>query len=56
VVYRASADLPRIGFAARQAEVFVDLAVPLPRLVRRRRKAALGPGAHAVPERDVRAA
>ncbi|MFD6996006.1 phosphatidylglycerol lysyltransferase domain-containing protein [Streptomyces mirabilis] len=34
VVYRASGDLPRIGFAAMQAEGFVDL--PLPRFLRRR--------------------
>ncbi|MFE9771493.1 phosphatidylglycerol lysyltransferase domain-containing protein [Streptomyces sp. NPDC005931] len=36
VVYRASADLPRIGFAAMQAEGFVTLAPPLPRFLRRR--------------------
>ncbi|MGW6402750.1 phosphatidylglycerol lysyltransferase domain-containing protein [Streptomyces sp. NPDC055134] len=34
VVYRSSRDLPRIGFAAIQAEGFVNLAVP--RLLRRR--------------------
>ncbi|MCT7352058.1 phosphatidylglycerol lysyltransferase domain-containing protein [Streptomyces sp. 15-116A] len=34
VVYRASADLPRIGFAAMQAEGFLDM--PLPRFLRRR--------------------
>ncbi|MFI8243889.1 phosphatidylglycerol lysyltransferase domain-containing protein [Streptomyces sp. NPDC085866] len=56
VVYRASADLPRIGFAAMQAEGFVDLALPLPRFLRRRRAAAERPCAHAVAERDVRAA
>ncbi|MFK4145542.1 phosphatidylglycerol lysyltransferase domain-containing protein [Streptomyces sp. NPDC004065] len=55
VVYRASADLPRIGFAAMQAEGFVNLALPLPRFLRRR-TAAPRPCAHAVPERDVRAA
>jgi lysyl-tRNA synthetase class 2 len=54
VVYRASADLPRIGFAAMQAEGFVSLAMP--RLLRRR-PAAPRPCAHAVAEqRDVRAA
>ncbi|WP_217235007.1 phosphatidylglycerol lysyltransferase domain-containing protein [Streptomyces sp. AC555_RSS877] len=55
VVYRASGDLPRIGFAAMQAEGFVNLALPLPRLLRRRPP---GPRAcaHAVAERDVRAA
>ncbi|GGQ60379.1 phosphatidylglycerol lysyltransferase domain-containing protein [Streptomyces flaveolus] len=36
VVYRASADLPRIGFAAMQAEGFVTLTPPLPRFLRRR--------------------
>ncbi|MFE1314479.1 phosphatidylglycerol lysyltransferase domain-containing protein [Streptomyces sp. NPDC058755] len=56
VVYRASADLPRIGFAAMQAEGFVDLALPLPRFLRRRRAAAERPCVHSVAERDVRAA
>jgi lysyl-tRNA synthetase class 2 len=56
VVYRNSADLPRIGFAAMQAEGFVDLALPLPRFLRRRRAAAERPCAHTVAERDVRAA
>ncbi|GGY04698.1 hypothetical protein GCM10010510_58360 [Streptomyces anandii JCM 4720] len=56
VVYRASSDLPRIGFAAMQAEGFVNLALPLPRFLRRR-TAAQRPCAHAVAEqRDVRAA
>ncbi|NUS76150.1 MAG: DUF2156 domain-containing protein, partial [Streptomyces sp.] len=55
VVYRASGDLPRIGFAAMQAEGFVNLALPLPRFLRRRRTAARA-CAHAVAERDVRAA
>jgi lysyl-tRNA synthetase class 2 len=55
VVYRASADLPRIGFAAMQAEGFVNLAVPLPRFLRRRTPAAR-PCPHTVAERDVRAA
>jgi lysyl-tRNA synthetase, class II len=55
VVYRASADLPRIGFAAMQAEGFVNLALPLPRFLRRR-KAPARACAHAVAERDVRAA
>ncbi|MEU3662212.1 phosphatidylglycerol lysyltransferase domain-containing protein [Streptomyces sp. NPDC032940] len=36
VVYRTSADLPRIGFAAMQAEGFVTLTPPLPRFLRRR--------------------
>lgn len=53
VVYRSSRDLPRIGFAAMQAEGFVNLA--LPRLLRRRAPAPR-PCAHAVTERDVRAA
>ncbi|MFF8474419.1 phosphatidylglycerol lysyltransferase domain-containing protein [Streptomyces sp. NPDC015414] len=56
VVYRASADLPRIGFAAMQAEGFVDLALALPRFLRRRGAAAERPCPHAVAERDVRAA
>ncbi|MGC9500367.1 phosphatidylglycerol lysyltransferase domain-containing protein [Streptomyces sp. WG7] len=55
VVYRASADLPRIGFAAMQAEGFVTLAVPLPRILRRRTPARR-PCAHRMPERDARAA
>lgn len=32
----AQADLPRIGFAAMQAEGFLKLALPLPRFLRRR--------------------
>lgn len=56
VVYRASADLPRIGFAAMQAEGFVDLALPLPRFLRRRRNAAARPCAHGSHEHGVRAA
>ncbi|MGW0818842.1 phosphatidylglycerol lysyltransferase domain-containing protein [Streptomyces viridiviolaceus] len=55
VVYRSSADLPRIGFAAMQAEGFVDLALPLPRSLRRR-TGARRPCAHRVAEHDVRAA
>ncbi|MFJ3667543.1 phosphatidylglycerol lysyltransferase domain-containing protein [Streptomyces sp. NPDC090106] len=55
VVYRASADLPRIGFAAMQAEGFVTLALPLPRFLRRRGPAARA-CAHVVGEADVRAA
>ena len=50
VVYAASRDLPRIGFAAMQAEGFVDL--PLPRALRRRAK-ALAPCAHAVADRGM---
>ncbi|MFD5336727.1 phosphatidylglycerol lysyltransferase domain-containing protein [Streptomyces hawaiiensis] len=57
VVYRASADLPRLGFAAMQAEGFVNLALPLPRFLRRRRLTTHRPCAHAgTAERDVRAA
>ncbi|MEU2271259.1 phosphatidylglycerol lysyltransferase domain-containing protein [Streptomyces olindensis] len=57
VVYRASADLPRIGFAAMQAEGFVNLALPLPRFLRRRRPASRRPCAHGTTtERSVRAA
>ncbi|GAA5212138.1 phosphatidylglycerol lysyltransferase domain-containing protein [Streptomyces thinghirensis] len=55
VVYRASADLPRIGFAAMQAEGFVTLAPPLPRFLRRR-TTARRPCAHRVVEQDARAA
>ncbi|TXS50371.1 DUF2156 domain-containing protein [Streptomyces sp. uw30] len=54
VVYRASADLPRLGIAAMQAEGFVNLALPLPRFLRRRRPAR--PCAHRVAEQGVRAA
>ncbi|WP_399887016.1 phosphatidylglycerol lysyltransferase domain-containing protein [Streptomyces sp. BBFR51] len=50
VVYRASADLPRIGFAAMQAEGFVTLAVPLPRFLRRRAPVRR-PCGHGVTER-----
>ncbi|MGW5612787.1 phosphatidylglycerol lysyltransferase domain-containing protein [Streptomyces sp. NPDC003877] len=57
VVYRASADLPRIGFAAMQAEGFVTLAPPLPRFLRRRRATGRRPCVHGTaPERTVRAA
>ncbi|NEY32300.1 DUF2156 domain-containing protein [Streptomyces sp. PRKS01-65] len=55
VVYRAPADLPRIGFAALQAEGFLTLPAPLPRFLRRR-AAAPRPCAHRLAERDVRAA
>ncbi|MFB7089827.1 phosphatidylglycerol lysyltransferase domain-containing protein [Streptomyces sp. NPDC056296] len=55
VVYRASADLPRIGFAAMQAEGFVTLAPPLPRFPRRR-TTARRPCTHRVVEQDARAA
>ncbi|MGC0205329.1 phosphatidylglycerol lysyltransferase domain-containing protein [Streptomyces levis] len=57
VVYRASADLPRIGFAAMQAEGFVNLALPLPRVLRRHRTTGRRPCAHRTgTERGVRAA
>ncbi|MFE4594320.1 phosphatidylglycerol lysyltransferase domain-containing protein [Streptomyces laurentii] len=39
VVYRKSSDLPRIGFAAMQAEGFVNVSLPLPRLFARRSRA-----------------
>ncbi|MFD8717815.1 phosphatidylglycerol lysyltransferase domain-containing protein [Streptomyces sp. NPDC059629] len=55
VVYRASGDLPRIGFAAMQAEGFVSLALPLPRFLRRRSTPA-DTCAHSVGERDISAA
>ncbi|MFJ1605755.1 phosphatidylglycerol lysyltransferase domain-containing protein [Streptomyces sp. NPDC088253] len=53
VVYRSSRDLPRIGFAAMQAEGFVNLALPS---LLRRRAPAPRPCAHGVAERGVRAA
>jgi lysyl-tRNA synthetase class 2 len=53
VVYRASADLPRIGFAAMQAEGFVTLT--LPRFLRRGAPARR-PCPHGVTERGARAA
>ncbi|MEV6249975.1 phosphatidylglycerol lysyltransferase domain-containing protein [Streptomyces sp. NPDC051742] len=58
VVYRTSRDLPRIGFAALQAEGFLNLSLPRP-LTRRRPAAAPRPCAHIIPapaEREVRAA
>ncbi|MER7050690.1 phosphatidylglycerol lysyltransferase domain-containing protein [Streptomyces sp. NPDC000351] len=55
VVYRASADLPRIGFAAMQAEGFVTLALPLPRFLRRRAPSRR-PCPHRVTEPGARAA
>lgn len=55
VVYRASADLPRIGFAAMQAEGFLTLTPPLPRFLRRR-VPARRPCAHGAPEHEARPA
>ncbi|MEV5972901.1 phosphatidylglycerol lysyltransferase domain-containing protein [Streptomyces sp. NPDC051921] len=58
VVYRKSRDLPRIGFAAMQAEGFVTLSLPRP-LTRRTRTTTPRPCAHIVPsqaEHEVRAA
>ncbi|AKZ57211.1 putative membrane protein found fused to lysyl-tRNA synthetase like protein [Streptomyces ambofaciens ATCC 23877] len=55
VVYRASADLPRIGFAALQAEGFLTLTPPLPRFLRRRTPARR-PCAHGVTEHEARTA
>ncbi|MFD7444292.1 phosphatidylglycerol lysyltransferase domain-containing protein [Streptomyces sp. NPDC059909] len=58
VVFRNTRDLPRIGFAAMQAEGFVTFAVPRP--FRRRRTRPARPCAHIRPattaEREVRAA
>ncbi|MFG2327873.1 phosphatidylglycerol lysyltransferase domain-containing protein [Streptomyces sp. NPDC048568] len=48
VVYRSSSDLPRIGFAAMQAEGFVTLTPPLPPSLRRRTRARR-PCAHGDP-------
>ena len=53
VVYRSSRDLPRIGFAAMQAEGFVNLTPPRPL---RRHTPPRRPCAHAVSERGARAA
>ncbi|MEU9297158.1 phosphatidylglycerol lysyltransferase domain-containing protein [Streptomyces sp. NPDC048266] len=58
VIYRTSRDLPRIGFAAMQAEGFVNLPRPRP-FTRRRPAPAPRPCAHIVPvsaEREIRAA
>ncbi|MEU0275127.1 phosphatidylglycerol lysyltransferase domain-containing protein [Streptomyces sp. NPDC006307] len=60
VVYRNTRDLPRIGFAAMQAEGFVNLAPPRP-FRRRAGAAAARPCGHlprtaAAPEHEVRAA
>ncbi|WP_030422737.1 MULTISPECIES: phosphatidylglycerol lysyltransferase domain-containing protein [unclassified Streptomyces] len=56
VVYRASADLPRLGIAALQAEGFLGLAPPLPRFLRRRTPPGR-PCAHTVADpREIRAA
>ncbi|MEU8758480.1 phosphatidylglycerol lysyltransferase domain-containing protein [Streptomyces sp. NPDC048659] len=48
VVYRKSRDLPRIGFAAMQAEGFVNVALPRP-FRRRSHRPAPRPCAHIVP-------
>ncbi|MFD7062387.1 phosphatidylglycerol lysyltransferase domain-containing protein [Streptomyces sp. NPDC059906] len=53
VVYRRSADLPRIGFAAMQAEGFVTIG--LPRFLQRRTPSRR-PCAHGVPDREARTA
>ncbi|MER8045676.1 phosphatidylglycerol lysyltransferase domain-containing protein [Streptomyces sp. NPDC094032] len=58
VVYRKSRDLPRIGFAAMQAEGFVNVALPRP-FRRRSHPPAPRPCAHIVPtqtEHEVHAA
>ncbi|MFE3069356.1 phosphatidylglycerol lysyltransferase domain-containing protein [Streptomyces sp. NPDC059247] len=58
VVYRTSRDLPRIGFAAMQAEGFVNLSFPRP-FARRRSAPAPRPCSHIVPgpaDREIRAA
>ncbi|MFE0774706.1 phosphatidylglycerol lysyltransferase domain-containing protein [Streptomyces sp. NPDC058861] len=52
VVYRTSRDLPRIGFAAMQAEGFVNLSLPRP-LARRRPAPAPRPCAHITPARPA---
>ncbi|MFF5283672.1 MULTISPECIES: phosphatidylglycerol lysyltransferase domain-containing protein [Streptomyces] len=59
VVYRKSGDLPRIGFAAMQAEGFVNLSLPRP-FTRRRPTPGPRPCTHIVPaqtgDHEVRAA
>ncbi|MEU9731285.1 phosphatidylglycerol lysyltransferase domain-containing protein [Streptomyces sp. NPDC048002] len=55
VVYRAAADLPRVGLAALRAEGFLDLALPLPHPVRRR-AAPARPCAHTQADTAVRTA
>ncbi|MGW6567186.1 phosphatidylglycerol lysyltransferase domain-containing protein [Streptomyces sp. NPDC054975] len=58
VVYRKSRDLPRIGFAAMQAEGFVNLELPRP-FARRKASAEPRPCAHIVApqaDREVHAA
>ncbi|MEU1226855.1 phosphatidylglycerol lysyltransferase domain-containing protein [Streptomyces sp. NPDC005828] len=59
VVYRKSGDLPRIGFAAMQAEGFVNLSLPRP-FTRRRPAPGPRPCAHIVPaqtgDHEIRAA
>ncbi|MFF6870893.1 MULTISPECIES: phosphatidylglycerol lysyltransferase domain-containing protein [unclassified Streptomyces] len=52
VVYRTSRDLPRIGFAAMQAEGFVNLSLPRP-FTRRRPAPAPRPCAHLTPARPA---
>ncbi|MFB7029331.1 MULTISPECIES: phosphatidylglycerol lysyltransferase domain-containing protein [unclassified Streptomyces] len=52
VVYRTSRDLPRIGFAAMQAEGFVNLSLPRP-FTRRRPAPAPRPCAHITPARPA---
>lgn len=53
VVYRSSKDLPRIGWAAMQAEGFVTMRLPR---VQRRRAPQPRPCAHSAAEREARAA
>ncbi|MFE5511857.1 phosphatidylglycerol lysyltransferase domain-containing protein [Streptomyces sp. NPDC056529] len=52
VVYRTSRDLPRIGFAAMQAEGFVNLSLPRP-FTRRRPAPAPRPCTHITPARPA---
>ncbi|GGZ80379.1 phosphatidylglycerol lysyltransferase domain-containing protein [Streptomyces bluensis] len=56
VVYAASRDLPRIGLAALQAEGFVNLALPLPRFLRRRSTTARPCAHHVAEHQGIRAA
>jgi lysyl-tRNA synthetase class 2 len=52
VVFRTTGDLPRIGFAALQAEGFVNLGLPWP--LARRRRVAARPCTHLTGESEAR--
>lgn len=58
VVFRSTGELPRIGFAAMQAEGFVTMSLPRPlrRLARGRRPRPCAHGVRATADREVRTA